>query len=83
MNGRERVNSLNNNGGGYHNFHPNNQNQESSNTGHSIIHGSNHFNQFNVNRDGGAGNSRHMVGASLDQVNLMQSNDSSIGAAVH
>ena len=78
MNGRERGNSLN---GGYHNFHPNQQ--EGSNTGHSIIHGSNHFNQFNVNREGGSGNSRHMVGASLDQVNLMQSNDSSIGAAVH
>ena len=77
--GRDRGNSHH---GGYHNFHPIQQESGGSNNnaGHSIIHGSNHFNQFNMNRE--RENSRHLVGASHDQVNLMASNDSSIVTAV-
>jgi hypothetical protein len=78
--GRDRQNSHH---GGYHNFHPMQPDANASNnTGHSIIHGSGHFNQFNVRDRDNNGQPRHMVGASLDSVNLMQSNDSSIGAAV-
>jgi hypothetical protein len=74
---------FNSGGGGYHNFHPLQPDQHSSgnNAGHSIVHGSNHFHQFNL-RDNQPSHSRHMVGGSLNNVNLMASADSSLNTSI-
>lgn len=67
---RDRGNSHHGGGGiNSHNFHPsssdqlNSSNQNNTNAGHSIVHGSNNY---HLRDREGAGNSRHMVGASLD-----------------
>jgi len=57
------------------------QHSSGNNAGHSIVHGSNHFHQFNL-RDNQTGHPRHMVGGSLNNVNLMASADSSLNTSI-
>ena len=82
--GRERGSS------GYHhshNFHPlqneqQNQSidQKNTNTGHSIVHGSSHYHGLNVRDRDNQGNSGNLAGNSIDNMNLMASNESSLNA---
>ena len=59
------------------------QQSNGNNTGHSIVHGQNHFPQFNMkDQNGSGGHSRHVTGNSLESINLMQSNDSQINNVI-
>ena len=44
------------------------------------MHGSNHFHNLGIRERENAANQRHIVSNSLDSINLIQSNDSSLNA---